>query len=298
LNFYKRHLGDYAKDTAHLSMLEHGAYTVLLDRYYTTEQPIAQTEAYRVCRARSREEKAAVDAVLGEFFDLAEGVWRNKRCDEEIARANAQAETNRKIAADREARKLARKGNDSFTGSDNDSLASPDNDSLRVREPSQTPDTRHQTPRQAEEPIPDLLSQVPALRPEDRPDERPQLTLVEPPPPKPKGPPDCPHAEVLALWQEVLPQLPQHLASQWRGTRADHLRARWRETAVEKGWTDQQQGLAYLRKLFGYVGRSEFLTGRARPVQGQRPFVIELEWLVNPSNWAKVHEGKYHPETA
>lgn len=103
---------------------------------------------------------------------------------------------------------------------------------------------------------------------------------------------------MLALWAEVLPALPQHLPSQWRGTRADHLRARWRETAVEKGWTSAEQGLAYLRRLFAYVGQSEFLSGRSRPQPGKRPFVIELEWLVNPTNWAKVHEGKYHGEAA
>src|SRR5574340_208016 len=51
MNFYKRHLGDYAKHAGHLSMLEHGAYTLLLDRYYTTERPIAsRAEAYRCCR--------------------------------------------------------------------------------------------------------------------------------------------------------------------------------------------------------------------------------------------------------
>lgn len=133
----------------------------------------------------------------------------------------------------------------------------------------------------------------PALPPEDR----PALTLVGTPEP-PQGPPDCPHLAVLALWAEVLPALPQHLPSQWRGTRADHLRARWRETAVEKGWTSSEQGLAYLRRLFAYVGQSEFLSGRSRPQPGKRPFVIELEWLVNPTNWAKVHEGKYHGEAA
>lgn len=144
MNFYKRHLGDYAKDAAHLSMLEHGAYTLLLDRYYTTENPIAQAEAYRVCRARSREEKAAVDAVLSEFFDVAEGVLRNKRCDEEIGRANAQAETNRQIAAEREARKRARL--------ENESLQRQVNESLPVREPSQTPDTTSQTPVKEKKP--------------------------------------------------------------------------------------------------------------------------------------------------
>ena len=146
------------------------------------------------------------------------------------------------------------------------------------------------------EEVPSLLSQAPALPPEDRPQPDAQLTLVDPPPSRPSGPPGCPHQAVLALWAEVLPAMPQHLPSQWRGARADHLRARWRETATEKAWTTEAQGIEYLRKLFAYVGRSEFLTGRAKPRDpGKRPFVIELEWLVNATNWAKVHEGKYHP---
>jgi hypothetical protein len=138
--------------------------------------------------------------------------------------------------------------------------------------------------------------QQPTVAPARPPVEQPAtLALVQ----KPTGPPDCPHAEVLTLWAEVLPAMPQHLPSQWRGSRADHLRARWRETAVEKGWTEREQGLAFLRKLFTYVGQSAFLTGRSTPRDpSKRPFVIELEWLVNPSNWAKVIEGKYHQEAA
>lgn len=133
---------------------------------------------------------------------------------------------------------------------------------------------------------------APALPAEDR----PQLTLVDA---KAKEPPSCPHLEVLALWAEVLPAMPQHLASQWKGARADHLRARWRETAVDERWADQAQGLAYLRRLFAYVGKSPFLTGRVKPRDSNKPpFVIELEWLVLPSNWAKVIEGKYHQESA
>lgn len=86
MNYYEHHLGDYAKDTAHLTMLEHGAYRLLLDRYYGTEAGIPADQAHRVARARSRDEKAAVDAVLGEFFTLANGVWINKRAEEEIRR--------------------------------------------------------------------------------------------------------------------------------------------------------------------------------------------------------------------
>jgi hypothetical protein len=110
-------------------------------------------------------------------------------------------------------------------------------------------------------------------------------------------PPACPHLEVLKLWAEVLPALPQHEPDLWRGARADHLRARWRETAVAKHWDSQQQGLAFFRKFFTYIGKSQFLTGRARSRDpDKRPFIAELEWVVKPINWAKIIEGKYNGE--
>jgi hypothetical protein len=139
-----------------------------------------------------------------------------------------------------------------------------------------------------------LLPQAPAFPPE----KPPPLALVGEPEPQAKGPPDCPHQAVLALWAEVLPALPQHNPNLWRGARESHLRARWRETAIEKGWHTEAEGLAYLRKLFTYVGQSRFLTGRAPAAQGRPPFVAELSWLVNPENWAKTIEGKYHSEAA
>jgi hypothetical protein len=109
--------------------------------------------------------------------------------------------------------------------------------------------------------------------------------------------PDCPHLEILKAWSETLPELPQHSPDLWKGVRADHLRARWRETAVKKGWQDQDSGLEYFRKLFGYLRGSPFLMGKVKPREGRRLFVAELEWLVKPESWAKVHEGKYHEDT-
>lgn len=84
MNYYERHLGDYARDTGHLSLVEHGIYTLLLDRYYASESPIPDADKYRVARARTRDEKAALDAVLAEFFVLDDGRWHNKRADAEI----------------------------------------------------------------------------------------------------------------------------------------------------------------------------------------------------------------------
>jgi len=95
VNYYERHLGDYARDAGHLSMLEHGAYSLLLDRYYSTERPISRGDAYRICRARSRDEKAAVDAVLREFFVVSGEEFVNNRAEEEISKARARIEAAR-----------------------------------------------------------------------------------------------------------------------------------------------------------------------------------------------------------
>lgn len=95
MNYYERHLGDYARATLHLSLLEHGVYSILLDRYYSTEQPIPAGQVYRVALARTRAERRAVDAVLQEFFYLDGDVWRHRRCDEEIGAARARMDASR-----------------------------------------------------------------------------------------------------------------------------------------------------------------------------------------------------------
>lgn len=99
MNYYKRHLGDYAAATRHLSMLEHGAYTLLLDLYYITEKPLPTEEraVYRLVGARSKEEREAVSQVLQEFFELRPDGWHQTRCDEELTAKQAKSERNREI---------------------------------------------------------------------------------------------------------------------------------------------------------------------------------------------------------
>lgn len=85
MNYYRRHIGDYLKDTSHLSLLEHGVYTRLMDVYYTREAPIPEGGAARLIGARSPEEREALESVLREFFQLEGKLWYQSRCDEEIA---------------------------------------------------------------------------------------------------------------------------------------------------------------------------------------------------------------------
>lgn len=275
MNFYKHYIGDFQRDTGHLSLTQRGAYLCLMHHYYATEKPLPNDHAAlcRIAGAIDKAERDAVRVVMGFFMPVDSGLM-HKRIEAEIEKAGKQADTNRQIAIEREARRKAeREDHEQSTNR------------ATNREPNQTPDTNKE--------IPSNLTVAPAFPPENR----PPLALVDSAA-KAKGPPDCPHLAVLALWAEVLPAMPQHNPSLWRGTRSTHLRARWRETAAEKGWATEAEGLAYLRRLFGYVGASAFLTGKAASRGGGRPFVVELEWLVNPTNWAKVIEGKYHTEQA
>ena len=93
MNYYERHIGDYLKDTAHLSLLEHGVYSRLLDVYYTRESAIPSKDVMRLVGARSKDEKAAVQTVLAEFFVMEEhGDWVQLRCEREIRRYQDKSE--------------------------------------------------------------------------------------------------------------------------------------------------------------------------------------------------------------
>lgn len=94
----------------------------------------------------------------------------------------------------------------------------------------------------------------------------------------------CPHAEIVALYHELLPANPR--IKVWNGQRAAMLRSRWRED-------EKRQSLDYWRRFFAHVAKSEFLTGRTTS-KDRAPFLAGLDWLVNPNNFAKVIEGRYH----
>lgn len=99
MNYYERYCGDYQRDTAHLSLAEHGAYTMLLDTYFSVEKALPEDLAslYRVCRAMTRLEQQAVKAVAEQFFPVSQddGMRHNQRADREIARARPKIEAAR-----------------------------------------------------------------------------------------------------------------------------------------------------------------------------------------------------------
>ncbi len=130
MNYYEHHLGDYMRDTAHLSMLEDAAYRRLLDAYYVRERPlpIDEKECFKLARATTAAEKSSVRYVLQQFFELFQDGYRQSRADSEIARYKSKQEKAKRSANARWG-KQERDANAMRTHSE--------------RNAHQTPDTRH-----------------------------------------------------------------------------------------------------------------------------------------------------------
>lgn len=112
MNYYNRHVGDYAKDTGHLSQGQIGAYDLLLDWYYANEKPlpIDLDDIYRIARVVDAQEKKNVNKVLKFFTQTPDG-YIHKRVEAELEKMKVRREINTKIAHEREAKRAASKGN-------------------------------------------------------------------------------------------------------------------------------------------------------------------------------------------
>lgn len=145
MHYYKRNLGDYAKKAGRLSMLQHGSYTLLIDACYDREQFPTLEEAIEWTWASTTEEIEAVSFVLRKFFDLEDGVYVQKRIQEEIAEYQGKAVTNKRIAEERE-----QKRRDALTSRDEKST----NRAPVVNEapPNHEPRTINQEPKEEKTP--------------------------------------------------------------------------------------------------------------------------------------------------
>lgn len=280
MNYYERHIGDYLKDTAHLSLLEHGVYTRLLDVYYTREGSLPDDQVARLVGARGKDELKALRAVLEEFFIDTPAGWTQARCDREIARYQDKQNKARRSA---DARWNAQR-------SLSDGNANASTDAMRTHSegnaPSnQTPDTRHHVLN---------TSEASPLHPEPALPLSGDLPGIEGKPEKPDPIPPCPHERLLALFAQHLPQLTQPRV--WDGARAETMRTRWRQcakpTAFGKGYATVEEGIAFWERFFKFVATCPALANGI-PRSNGTTWLADLPWLLKAENFAKVIEGKY-----
>jgi uncharacterized protein YdaU (DUF1376 family) len=86
MHYYQFNIGDYRRDTAHLSHLEHGIYRSLIDTYMLEESPLSgdMKELERKHLIRTANEKKALRNVLKDFFKFDNSMFLHSRCDEDI----------------------------------------------------------------------------------------------------------------------------------------------------------------------------------------------------------------------
>lgn len=104
-HWYPRYPADYGKKTRHLSMMEHGAYALLMDYCYSTGNPLPANavQLHRICMAFAEAEQAACMSVLHEFFIEGPDGWHNARIDEELQKRNEISDKRSKAALKRHA---------------------------------------------------------------------------------------------------------------------------------------------------------------------------------------------------
>jgi len=143
MNWYKHYIGDFQRDTNHLTLTERGAYLALIQHYYATESHLPNDHAMlcRISGAMTKPERDAVRVAMGFFAVKAEGLW-HKRIEAELEKTEGKRDVNKKIALEREARKRA----ENIAAQQKDTTKRTRNVHETLHENSTIPDTRHQTP--------------------------------------------------------------------------------------------------------------------------------------------------------
>lgn len=259
MHSYNHHIGDFDKDTRHLTRIERSIYSDLIDLYYITEKPLSLDIKWLSKRvlAFSEDERTAVEQVLNEFFNETEQGWFHSRCDSEILKyrrsTSQKAIAGRASAAAKEARRQQMM-NERSTAVEQTYNGISTNQETNNQETNNHPNTS-----QCE-----LLDS----------DIQDSLTIGL------EGKKQCPHKEIIGLYHEILPASPR--VKEWTPKRAKQLNARWNEKK-------DRQNLDYWKNLFEYIADNDFLCGR------KTGFVATLEWITNLQNFTKIREGFYEP---
>lgn len=94
---YLHHIGDFMRDTSHLSPVEECFYRRALDWYYLNEKPFPNDmkEVCRLLRAKGKIQTQAVETVFNDFFFVEENKLKNSRCEKEITSYTSKNISNR-----------------------------------------------------------------------------------------------------------------------------------------------------------------------------------------------------------
>lgn len=100
---------------------------------------------------------------------------------------------------------------------------------------------------------------------------------------------DCPMQAIADVWNSTALSMPAvNPVAEWPDARRKAVKARWVDKLKLRKYTDRATGLDYWSRLFDRVESSDFLTGR-----NGGTFSATLDWVMNPTNLAKIIENGY-----
>jgi len=113
--------------------------------------------------------------------------------------------------------------------------------------------------------------------------------------PEPYRVPPCPYDAIVEAYARCLPALPQ--VTVLNDSRKSHVNARWREVCGQEKFT-AEQGAEWFGWYFDHASKAPFLVGSGKPNREGRVWRADFDWLLLPTNFAKVVEGRYHGKVA
>ena len=190
MHYYKFNIGDYRKDTGHLSTIEHGIYRQLIDWYYLDEKPIpAETQVVMRRLSLGSDALHLLQNVLSDFFNLTENGYIHNRVEAELNEYKTQFAKNR---VNGKSGGRPRKTQVVLENNPSETQVKPKHN------PNQEPLTINQEP---------LTNDIKNIVDSDA--------------------VNCPHQDILKLYADILPMLMQ--VKIWSDKRKRLLKSRWCE---------------------------------------------------------------------
>lgn len=255
MHYYKRNLGDYAKKAGRLTMLQHGAYTLLLDSCYDREQFPTLQDAIEWTWASTKEEVEAVEFVLKKFFVLEDGKYIQTRIIEEFEKYHENAETNKRIAREREAKRKEQRTNRA--------------QSVNGAPPNQEPITNnHKTITINQEPLEPTASTLPKVK--------------------------VPYQDIIQLFKALLPELPEPKVLTDKRKRTLSSMWNWVMTSKDEDGdrraTTEHEGLEYFRRFFTYARKNDFVMGKTGRTGSHSNWQADIDYLCSERGRQQVIE--------
>ena len=259
MHYYQFNIADYRKDTTHLNPLEHYIYRQLIDWYFLDEKPINKNlnVVLRRLNLDQLDHTHLLENVLLDFFVENDDGFHHKRIDIEIK--GYQSYLNKQSENGKKG------GRPHKIKTQKNPPLNLDNPNLTQKKPNQEPLTTNQ----------ELLTKDQETIRENSDEISTQKKPVV----------KIPFKKIIELYHEMLPTLP----------RIEKL-TKTREGFIRQRWIEDLPDINHWENYFDYIKQSDFLMGRVEPLNGKRVFRADLEWIIRPSNFAKISEDKYHGE--